>query len=151
MRCASGGLRACLWAAVPSMMDEHVETWLTRFTDAYAPPSDPNRQPRTRWSRARAGAAHALELRTRWSCSAHTACSHLRSSRRLAEDPSSDPTPFDLYIAALYWSIMTFTSIGYGDIVPVSTVERTLCCVYMVICRGSHSALPPTPSVPSGH
>ena len=28
---------------------------------------------------------------------------------------------------------MTITSVGYGDIVPVNTIERALCCVYLVI------------------
>ena len=42
----------------------------------------------------------------------------------------------DVYIAALYWSIMTLTSIGYGDFVPVNSVERALCSVYMVVSAG---------------
>ena len=28
---------------------------------------------------------------------------------------------------------MTLTSIGYGDILPISTAERALCCLYMII------------------
>ena len=36
-------------------------------------------------------------------------------------DPSN---PADLYIASLHWSVMTITTIGYGDISPVTTAER---------------------------
>lgn len=42
------------------------------------------------------------------------------------------PTPLDTYIAALYWSVMTLTSIGYGEMTPVNTAERALCSIYMM-------------------
>lgn len=45
--------------------------------------------------------------------------------------------PIDLYITSLYWSIMTLTSIGYGDFVPKTTIERGLTCVYMMLSAGS--------------
>ena len=35
----------------------------------------------------------------------------------------------DRYVSALYWSIMTLTSIGYGDIVPQNTYERIVVTV----------------------
>jgi len=41
--------------------------------------------------------------------------------------------PFDRYAAALYWSIMTLTSIGYGEMLPENTTERMLACTYMLI------------------
>ena len=42
-------------------------------------------------------------------------------------------SPVDLYIAALYWSMMTLTSIGYGDMVPRNSTERLLSSFYMAI------------------
>lgn len=42
------------------------------------------------------------------------------------------PPELDVYIAALYWSVMTLTSIGYGEMTPVNTAERALCSVYML-------------------
>ena len=41
--------------------------------------------------------------------------------------------PMDVYISALYWSFMTLTSIGYGDIYPHNSAERALSCVFQLI------------------
>ena len=43
------------------------------------------------------------------------------------------PGALDTYAAALYWSVMTLTSIGYGEFLPENTAERCLCSVYMLI------------------
>lgn len=32
--------------------------------------------------------------------------------------------PVDSYIVALYWSVMTMSTIGYGDVVPKTQYER---------------------------
>lgn len=44
-----------------------------------------------------------------------------------------DPSAMDTYSAALYWSIMTLTSIGYGAMTPENTTERMLCALYMML------------------
>ena len=42
-------------------------------------------------------------------------------------------SPGSLYITAIYWSIMTLTSIGYGDVSPGNDVERLLASVLMIV------------------
>lgn len=49
------------------------------------------------------------------------------------ENPGEEPGPLDRYAAGLYWSVMTLTSIGYGDFVPKNTAERWLCSLYMLL------------------
>jgi len=44
-----------------------------------------------------------------------------------------DCTTEQLYLAALYWSIMTLTTIGYGDITPVNTGEIAYMLVGMIL------------------
>ncbi|CAK0910841.1 unnamed protein product [Prorocentrum cordatum] len=39
---------------------------------------------------------------------------------------------WDVYLLSLYWAVMTLTSIGYGDIVPLNTSEYAICTVCMI-------------------
>jgi len=39
----------------------------------------------------------------------------------------------ETYIAAFYWSITTMVSVGYGDIVPVTSAERVYTVIAMII------------------
>ena len=37
------------------------------------------------------------------------------------------------YVAALYWTVTTLTTVGYGDIVPATSAERVIACVVMIL------------------
>jgi hypothetical protein len=41
-------------------------------------------------------------------------------------------TKAEHYIASVYWSFSTMTTVGYGDIVPTNTVERLYACAAMI-------------------
>lgn len=43
---------------------------------------------------------------------------------------SSKDSRTDLYMTALYWSLVTMTTAGYGDIYPVTAAEK----VYGIFC-----------------
>ena len=41
-------------------------------------------------------------------------------------------TATDLHVAAIYWSFMTLTSIGYGDFYPTTSAGKVAVMVYAV-------------------
>lgn len=39
--------------------------------------------------------------------------------------------PSEIYLTSLYWSAMTVTSVGYGDVLPVNLTEQVVCVFLM--------------------
>ena len=48
---------------------------------------------------------------------------------------------WERYITAMYWSIVTLTSIGYGDLHPVNSTEMLFCIFYMLFILGLQAYL----------
>jgi hypothetical protein len=46
---------------------------------------------------------------------------------------ASETEPFQAYSSILYFSFVTLTSVGYGDIVPVQPFVRALCNLEAII------------------
>ena len=43
-----------------------------------------------------------------------------------------DADPADQYVAAVYWSVTTLATVGYGDIVPGTSAERVVSIIWMI-------------------
>ena len=43
------------------------------------------------------------------------------------------PQHYERYVTALYWSITTFATVGYGDYSPVSISEKLICMIFMLL------------------
>ena len=69
------------------------------------------------------------------------ACVMFIIARELAFDPDntwlgSDITSlseFERYVVSLYWSIVTFSTVGYGDFSPVHPIEQIFVIIYMIL------------------
>jgi voltage-gated potassium channel Kch len=43
------------------------------------------------------------------------------------------------YLAAIYWALQTLTTVGFGDIVAVSTTEKIITIFWMIFGIGFYS------------
>ncbi|GLE08981.1 hypothetical protein PINS_up020456 [Pythium insidiosum] len=50
-----------------------------------------------------------------------------------------DATRSEIYVAALYWAFTMMTTVGFGDIVPITTLERMYAILAMVISAGTYA------------
>jgi len=50
-----------------------------------------------------------------------------------------DYNTFEFYIASWYFSVMTMSTIGYGDISPVTSIERVVACIMMLVGAGIYA------------
>lgn len=71
----------------------------------------------------------------------HIMCCFWYFSARLSDfDPNTwvvrtnliDKDYFTQYITSYYWGFQTFTTIGYGEIVPITDLERLFAIFYMI-------------------
>ena len=60
----------------------------------------------------------------------------VQNERERAADARHSSEPHDLYLASLHWSVMTLTSIGYGDISAKNTTERVAEIVTILVDAG---------------
>ena len=67
-----------------------------------------------------------------WLESTYFGCVAELTPEEEAEDKLGCVPLFDRYIASLYWSSMTITTIGYGDIQPKTTEERIFVIIAML-------------------
>eukprot|EP00931_Biecheleriopsis_adriatica_P101407 TRINITY_DN76558_c0_g1_i1.p1 TRINITY_DN76558_c0_g1~~TRINITY_DN76558_c0_g1_i1.p1 ORF type:complete len:692 (-),score=113.86 TRINITY_DN76558_c0_g1_i1:37-2046(-) len=54
---------------------------------------------------------------------------------RVVPDADPEESAVEVYFTSLYWSSMTVTSIGYGDVLPTNIRERVVCTILM-FCSG---------------
>ena len=68
-----------------------------------------------------------------WMC--YTTFNTYLESGQLVEgqDPRGVVSPMEIYVAAFYWSSMTMTTIGCGDIVPSTWLERVFASISMLV------------------
>ena len=47
--------------------------------------------------------------------------------------PDESDSSFVLYIGCLYWAVATLSTLGYGDIIPTTDIERAFTCLSALV------------------
>jgi potassium voltage-gated channel Eag-related subfamily H protein 7 len=94
---------ACTWGLLAFIQAETTSTWLTTWLDGQSDIED--------------------------RCTTQHGAADLHANGAFREDCFE---PHAMYTACMHFSMMTITSIGYGDIVPTNTTEYGVCCVLML-------------------
>ena len=118
---------ACLWALVGSLQDQTEVTWITK------------------WMLSRmANGVTQMNQQNHALCLSNIPAPLLANTGSLTQRVDADGKhytrngafwancyyPSEIYFASIYWSVMTLTSIGYGDIVPVNRAEH----IFVIFC-----------------
>ena len=48
-----------------------------------------------------------------------------------------DDSSIVIYLTALYWSVVTCTTVGYGDIIPINDYEKLLTVIVLMLGVGA--------------
>lgn len=118
---------ACLWALVGSLQDQTEVTWITK------------------WMLSRmANGVTQMNQQDHALCLSNIPAPLLANTGSLTQRIDARGKfftrngaywancyyPSEIYFASIYWSVMTLTSIGYGDIVPVNRAEH----IFVIFC-----------------
>ena len=136
---------ACLWVLTAVLEDESDKTWVTewfetRIDNGFGPPSQgpplyeakcmdqiPSVYQKRMWDNrvihARGNSYNATEAAYGYGIIGQRNAAHWFDCYDVSE----------LYLVSGYWSVMTLTSIGYGDIVPVNRMEHAVCALIMLV------------------
>lgn len=123
---------ACLWGLGANIQDANKYTWMTAWLDGQE------------GTAAFCKTGDWLESELQMAASNNAACEEagcdygLNAFYRRFEGNATFPEfhcwqPEQVYAACLHWSMMTVTSIGYGDITPTNTLEYIGCVVFMLV------------------
>lgn len=61
---------------------------------------------------------------------------HLQANLPLCDDPEGDgcnERHLDLYVQSIYFTLVTMSSVGYGDFHPITTGERQYCIITIIV------------------
>ena len=126
-------LQACVWGLVVTFEDERCAVHLARQTCAHMP------HPWFTTAHIPRGVSVGLSPPAASPHPAPHPCSSANTwidalAESLGADSRHDVTPWATYVASLYWSVMTLTSIGYGAMLPPddNTTEHFVCTLLMM-------------------
>ena len=40
------------------------------------------------------------------------------------------------YLTSVYWAVLTLLAVGYGDIIPITTIEKSICSLIFILGVG---------------